>query len=159
MAATDIAPIADHMADLIGALPDMGRVFTYDLWHRDDLADVIVSDIGGTPTARAWWIVGPSLADPEYLTHAQPANAILRPWIWTVQCLEGLDAQNATSVSRLRTNLLAVMDALDADRNMGGSAHRVDPCRVTEAPQIRLMGTWAFAYAELTKVIYTLSAP
>lgn len=148
------------MAALIAALPDIGRVSTHDLWHRDDLADQITSTIDGELVARAWWILGPSLADPEYATHSQPANAILRPWVWQIQCLEGLDAENAESMHTLRANLSAVMDALDADRNMGGSAHRVDPCRVTEPPQIRLLNTgWAFCYAELTKVVYTLSSP
>jgi hypothetical protein len=160
VATADVVPIADHIADLIGALADIGRVYDHDLWHRDDMADLIVSTIDGVPTARAWWIMGPALADPSYLTHSQPANAILRPWAWTVAGLEGLDAEGATAMTTLRGNMLRVIDALDADRNMGGTAHRVEPCRLTDPPQIRqLMTGYAFAYTELTKVVYTLSAP
>jgi hypothetical protein len=158
MAATDVAPIAAHIVSLIEALDDIGRVHAHDLWSRD-LEPLLVSEISGVRTMRAWWVVGPTLVDPSYLTHAQPANAIRRPWLWRIGGIEGLDANDVEAVETMRTNMVRVIDALDADRNMGGTAHRVDPCRLTEPVQLRIIDGWACAYVEIEKVVYTVSSP
>lgn len=160
MAATDVAPIAQRLHDLIAALPDIGLVHLFDLWDRDDVQPLITSEIHGVLTTRAWWISGPQLLEPSYMTQSNPANALLRPWLWRIGGIEGLDAGDNGAMQTMRSNMVAVLDAVDVDRTMGGTAHRVNPARIVEAPQLRLIADrWACAYVEIEKVVFTLSTP
>ena len=160
MAAGDISTITARMVTLVSGLPEIGRVHDHEVWDRDDFHDLVVSTIAGEPVMRAWMIIGPTLADAQYLTQSTPANAILRRWQYQLLGIEGLDERGEHAFSTLRANLLRVMDVLDADRQMGGSAHRSDPSLVVEAPQLRLvLDRYACAYTVATKVIDTLSAP
>lgn len=160
MAAVDIPPIVTRMATLIGAIPAIGRVVEHEVFDRDDWASQLVSTIDGVPTLRGWMITGPTLNEAEYYTQSDPANAIRRSWVYRILGLEGVDAQAATAFATMRANLVAVMDALDADRKMGGTAHQCRPCTLEAPPELRQMGgNAAVVYVELSKIVVTVSSP
>lgn len=160
MASTDITPIVARMVALLEAIPDIGRVLDHEVWDRDDFGPQVTSIIDGVPVMRAWIITGPTLADAAYFTQAQPANAIMRAWQYRIIGIEGLDADASGSTGTQRDQMVAVLDALDADRQMGGTAHRTEVARVDVGPQLRLVAQrYACSYVEITKVVVTVSSP
>ena len=160
MSSADISPIVARMVTLIEGIPDIGRVIDHEVWDRDDFGPQLISVIDGAPVMRAWLITGPTLADSAYYSQSFPANAIMRAWQYRIIGIEGLDPDASLATATQRDQLVAVLDVLDADRQMGGSAHRSEVARVDVGPQIRKVAErYACSYVEITKVIVTLSSP
>lgn len=156
MASTDItAPLARIKA-LIEGIAAIGPVYAFDLFSRTDLSTLIVSEISGTRTMRAWWITGPTMVGKPMVQSA--TGWLERTWLYTIYGIEGL-TDDGTSITTLRAKALAICDALDPDRGLNGTCHRSDP---TSIVVIENRATWAgvgASYAQLTKQVVTLSTP
>lgn len=160
MSTVDISPIVARMVALISTVPNIGAVLDHEAFDRDDWTSQLVTTIDGVPTLRGWMVTGPTLGDAEYYSQSDPANAIRRAWSYRIIGVEGLDYQASTAIATMRDNLVRIMDALDADRKMGGTAHQCEPCKLEAPPELRQIATTAaVVYAEITKIVVTVSSP
>jgi hypothetical protein len=157
MATTDVAPIVEAIAARIELVDDIGIVHRHDPYDHNDLLVSIVSEIAGIPTLRVWWIAGPTM-DSSRIIHTNH-GAIERRWRYQIHGLEGLDASGAC-IEVLRANALAVSDSIDSSVDLGGTAHRSDPCVWVQQPELALSATGvAAARIQLVKTVITLSSP
>ncbi len=156
MAATDIDPVIARIANRIGTVPNIGLVHQFDPFDRDDLRPFVVSTIGGQPVMRAWWISGPTMTSRR-MTQTS-AGYLERTWTYTIRGVEGL-TQDTGPQARLRSNALAITDAIDADRDLNGTCHRTDPCTWQIVENRPLWRGIAVVYAEIRKTVTTLSTP
>lgn|GEM_PF-5182319 len=157
MATTDIAPVVARLVNRIQSVANIGLVWDHDVYNRKDLRASVVSSIGGIPTFRAWCITGPSL-DAKNMVQ-RPGGVIERTWVYTIYGIEGLNA-DGSSILTLRTNALAVCDAIDADPMLNQTVHRSEPCVWRTPPENRT--AWAgigASYMSFDKKVVTLSTP
>lgn len=157
MAATDIAPVVARLVNRIQTVAGIGLVWDHDIYHRKDLRAAVVSSIAGADTLRAWWITGPSL-DARIMVQ-RPGGQIERTWTYTIFGVEGL-SDDGDSITVLRSNALAVCDAIDADPSLGSTVHRSEPCVWRTPPENRV--AWAgigASYMSFSKKVVTLSTP
>lgn len=157
MSANDIVPVIARLKALIETVPDRGPVYSHDIYQRDDLATLIVSEIATVRTLRAWWITGPRM-DSQRLTQVS-AGYIERQWTYEIHGVEGLSA-NGDSLVTLRAKALAATDAIDADIGLSGAAHRSLPCRWRIPPENRALWSGvACSYVVIEKSVITVSTP
>lgn len=157
MATTDIAPVVARLKNRIQTVAAIGLVWDHDIYNRADLRSAVVSKISGVDVLRAWCITGPTL-DARNMVQ-QPGGVIERTWTYTIYGIEGLSA-DGDSIATLRTNALAVCDAIDADPMLGSTVHRSDPCVWRQPPENRT--AWAgiaVSYMSFAKKVVTLSTP
>lgn len=157
MASTDIPGPLGRMVTLVKAITDIGLVWPHDIVNRSDLRPMVVSEISGVPTMRAWWFTGPSMASRPLTSN--PAQHIERQWVWQIHGIEGL-SDTGSSLETLRAKALAVADAIDAEPDLNGTCHRTLPATWTVAPENRL--AWlgiAASYVVISKTVVTLSNP
>lgn len=156
MATADIpAPLA-RMVAIIEALPAIGFVHPYDLYSRKDLRPLIVSEISGQDVLRAWWFSGPTMVGKPMVQTA--GGWCERTWLWTIYGVEGL-TDDGSSLETVRANALAIVDALDADRDLAGSCHRTQPTRLTVLENRAAWSGIGASYVQLAKEVVTLSTP
>lgn len=154
MGALDVSPIVDALVAKIRTVPNCGLVWPHDIYSHDDLRPMLVSPIAGVPTLRAWWITGPTMAGRNLVQ--RPGGHIERTWTYTIHGVEGLSA-SGDSLITLRSNALAVCDAIDADQSYG---HRSEPCAWSTAPENRaLLAGIGVSYVAITKQVVTVSTP
>lgn len=157
MATTDIAPVVARLVNRIQTVPAIGLVWDHDIYSRRDLRSMVVSKIAGVDVFRAWWITGPAL-DAQNMVQ-KPGGVIERTWLYTIFGVEGL-TDDGDSIATLRSNALAVCDAIDADPMLGSTVHRSDPCVWRQPPENRV--AWAgvgASYMSFAKKVVTLSTP
>lgn len=157
MATTDIAPIVARLKNRIQTVANIGLVHDHDIYNRKDLRPSVVSSILGVDTIRAWCITGPTLEAMQLVQ--RPGGEIERTWVYTIYGIEGL-TDDGSSIVTLRSNALAVCDAIDADPMLGSTAHRSEPCVWRTAPENRT--AWAgigVSYMSFAKKVVTLSTP
>jgi hypothetical protein len=157
MAATDVSPVVARIVNRINSVASIGRVWPHDIYAHTDLRSMVVSKIDGVDRLRAWWITGPSMR--SRLAVQAPGGWVERTWTYTIQAVEGL-TETGSSIETLRANMLAVIDALDADPFLAGTVHRSEPCQISTPPQNR--AAWAgiaTSYMSITKTVVTLSTP
>lgn len=157
MATTDITPVVARIKNRIETVTGIGLVWGHDIYNRTDLRPMVVSVIDGTSRLRAWWITGPTLEARQMVQ--RPGGEIERTWAYTIFGVEGL-TDAGDSVITLRTNALAVCDAIDADPMLGSTVHRSEPCVWRTAPENRT--AWAgigASYMSIVKKVVTLSTP
>lgn len=157
MASTDVAPAVARLKALIETVPQIGLVYAHPLYNRDDLSTMLVSDIAGVRTLRAWSIVGPTMAGRNLVQ--RPGGHIERTWTYTIHGYEGL-SPDGDSVVTIRANALAVCDAIDADPDLNGTVHRSQPCTWSVGPQNLL--AWhgvAVTTVQIVKQVTTVSTP
>lgn len=152
----ELTPVVARIVAIIEGLTDIGLVHGHDIYDRDDIAPLLVSTIGGTSTTRAWWITGPSMTGTR--AEQREAGYVRRRWVYTIHGIEGLTA-NGDSIETLRTNAVAVADALDADFDLAGTCHVTDPCRWTSPMNRRYVAGIGCSYVAIEKVVTTLSTP
>lgn len=157
MADTDVAPVVTRLAALIGTVTNIGKVHEHDIYDHDDMRDLVVSTIGGTPTLRAWYVVGPVMAGNR--AEQREAGYVRRRWTYTIHGIEGLDANNTAATATLRDNAVKVMDAIDADFDLNGTCFLTEPCAIVDEPATRLYPVGACAHVAITKPVITLSTP
>jgi hypothetical protein len=159
MAAGDVAPVvARIVADLL-EVPGIGLVFDHDVWDRDDLAPLIVTNIAGANVVRCWWVTGPTL-EATYRTN-QGDGYLERRWTYTVHGIAGDPDGDGTGVNVLRGLGVAVTDALDRDPTFGETVFRKPtPAGWTTAPGMVLLADamWV-AYLVITVPVITLTRP
>lgn len=158
-----VAAISAHIA----AQPNIGLVFDHDPWDRNDIRNVLVSQIGGQTVLRAWWISGPVLA-ADYEDRASGmvsfGGLIARTWTYTIHGVEGLapawpgDTRGpGGDLVTLRANGEAITEALDADMLLGGTCPASDPCSWPTPPAHRTFaGLVAVSYLAIVKRVITL---
>lgn len=157
MATTDIPPVLARIKALIETVPNIGRVFPFPLYNRDDLGTLLVSEIGGARTLRAWAIVGPTMVGRNMVQ--RPGGHIERTWTYTIHGYEGLSAAG-DSIVTVQANALAVCDVLDADPGLNGTVHRSQPCSWTVGPQNGISAAGiALSSVQIVKQVTTLSTP
>lgn len=157
-----LSDVVDRLAALIDQVPGQGMVWKHDPWDRDDIADLVVSDIGGRPTLRAWWISGPT-TDSQWVTPHTPTQ-VARWWEFTVHGVEGLapawegdPREHGGDIVTLRDNLEAVMAEIDADYDLSGTAFDTRPCQVPEEPEHRTFAdVVTVSYVRITKRVLTI---
>ena len=157
MATTDIAPVVARLVNRIQTVANIGLVWDHDIYDRNDLRARVVSVVAGATVMRAWWITGPTMAGVNMVQ--RPGGVIERTWQYTIYGIEGLSADGA-SVVTLRTNALAVCDAIDADPMLGSTVHRSEPSSWNIAPENRV--AWAgiaASFISINKKVVTLSTP
>ncbi len=157
MASTDITPVVNRLVNRIQTVANIGVVWPHDIYDRVDLRSAVVSNIVGVDTLRAWWITGPTLAANNAVQ--LPGGMVQRQWQYTIFGVEGL-TDDGGSIVTLRTNALAVCDAIDADPMLGGTVHRSEPCSWRTPPENRV--AWAgigASFIAITKPVVTLSTP
>ncbi len=162
--------VVAEIVDLIEALPDIGKVFAHDPWDRNDIRNVLVSQIGGQSVLRAWWVSGPVMAATQEDTAAGRdsfGNMPQRTWTYTIHGVEGLapaypgdDRGPGGDIVTLRANAIAVTDALDADVLLGGTVPATLPCSWPNQPAHRsFAGLVAVSYIAIVKSVITLGTP
>lgn len=157
MASTDIAPVVARLKNRIQTVTAIGIVHDHDIYQRKDLRPAVVSKINGVDVMRAWCITGPTLEAQNMVQ--KPGGVIERTWLYTIYGLEGLSA-DGDSIVTLRSNALAVCDAIDADPMLGSTVHRSEPCVWRVAPENR--AAWSgisVSYMSFAKKVVTLSTP
>jgi hypothetical protein len=156
MAAADVSAVTARIRNRIQSVTDVGLVWEHDLFARADLRSMLVSQIGGQPSLRAWWITGPTMTGRRMVT--SPSGLLERTWVYRVCGVEGLD-ESGSSLLTLRNLAVLVSDAIDADPTLANTCHRSQPCNWSVPPENRA----AFAgvgvsYVEISKTVVTLSA-
>lgn len=157
MASTDIAPVIARLKAVIETVPNIGLVYPYPLYNRDDLGSLLVSEIGRVRTLRAWAIVGPTMAGRNMVQ--RPGGHIERTWTYTIHGYEGLSA-DGDSIVTVQANALAICDVIDVDPDLNGTVHRSQPCSWTLGPQNLI--SWhgiALSTVQIVKQVTTLSTP
>ncbi len=170
MTDTVVSPVVAHMVDLIAGLPRIGLTFPHDPWDRNDIANVLVSEIDGRRTLRAWWVSGPVMsATQEDIAAGRDSfgNMPQRTWTYTIHGVEGLAPAYPDDIRgpggdivTLRANAIAVTDALDADVLLGGTVPATLPCSWPNQPAHRsFAGLVAVSYIAIVKSVITLGTP
>lgn len=170
MTDTIIAPVVAAITGHISSLPAIGLVFSHDPWDRNDIRNVVVSQIGGQRVLRAWWVSGPVMVggyqgDAEGF-HSLDTSAI-RTWTYTIHGVEGLapaypgDARGpGGDLVTLRANGEAITLALDGDPLLGDSCAGTEPCSWPAEPVHRTFaGLVAVSYLQILKRVITLDTP
>ena len=156
MATTDItAPLA-RMKTLIEAIPDIGPVYAFDIFSRTDLSTLVVSNIGGAPTLRAWWISGPTMVGRRMVSKS--SGWLERTWRYSIYGIEGL-SENGDSITTVRAFALAVADAIDIEHDLNGSCHRSQPCTFQVLENRAAWAGIGASFVQMNKEIVTLSTP
>lgn len=153
--------MVDRIVSQIQTVDDIGLVFAYDPWDRDDLRNVTVSLINDQPTLRAWWVTGPVMNSESEGPLAD--GELLRSWIYTIHGIEGLapaydgDARGpGGDIVTLRDNAQGVSDALDADPHLGGACALSEPSTWPIQPEHRTFaGVVAVSYVKIAKRVMT----
>jgi hypothetical protein len=157
MGAADITPVVTALTTAIRSVPSIGLVWPHDIYSHDDLRPLIVSNIAGVNVMRAWWITGPTMT-ARNMTQIS-AGHVERSWTYTIHGIEGLSA-DGDSLLTVRTNALAVSDAIDVSAAVEAACHRTQPCTWRTGPENRvLLAGIACSYVELQKQIVTVSTP
>jgi hypothetical protein len=158
MSSSDVTPVIARIKNRIETVSNVGPVYDHDIYARDDLADLIVSSISGTPTLRAWWISGPKM--DAKLVEQRPAGYQHRWWTYTITGIDGIPAGH-DGITTLRGLAVSVADALDADRQLNGTCHRTWPTTWPDGPSYRVIAGVhaAVAWVQLEKRALTLSTP
>lgn len=163
-------PVIDRIAAIIGAVPASGLVYPYDPYDRNDIRNVLTSQIDGQSVLRGWWISGPVM-DSAYQGDAEGLGALdtspQRTWVYTIHGVEGLapawpgDSRGpGGNIVTLRANGEAIMAALDADLHLAGSCAFTKPCEWPEPPTHRIFaGLVVVAYLQIVKRVITLDTP
>lgn len=164
-----VEAVVDAITAHISALPDIGLVFAHDPWDRNDIRNVVVSQIAGQSVLRAWWVSGPVMAagyqgDAE--GHSFDTSAI-RTWTYTIHGVEGLapaypgDTRGpGGDLVTLRTNGETITASLDADPLLDDTCAGTLPCSWPAAPAHRTFaGLVAVSYLQIVKQVVTLDTP
>lgn len=165
-----VSPVVARMVEIIGALPEIGLVFGHDPWDRNDINNVLVSEISARPTLRAWWVSGPTMAatyqgESEGMVSFDTSS--IRTWTYTVHGVEGLapawpddERGPGGDLVTLRANAMAVTTALDADPLLADTCAGTEPCSWPAAPSHRTFaGLVAVSYIQIVKQVITLDTP
>jgi len=157
MAAGDVSAVTARLKNRIQSVANVGLVWEHDVFSRRDLRAMIVSEIGGQPTMRAWWITGPTMTARKAVQ--LPGGMVERVWRYSVHGVHGL-SDTGDSLLTLRNLAVLVADAIDLDETLAGSALRTSPCEWPVAPENRsaFAGVGA-SYVQLSKTVVTLSTP
>jgi hypothetical protein len=167
---TTVSPVVDRVVELIETVPEIGLVFGHDPWDRNDIANVLVSEIAGRRTLRAWWVSGPVMA-AAYQGEAEGFisfdTSSIRTWTYTVHGVEGLapawpedDRGPGGDLVTLRANAMAVTAALDADPLLADTCAGTEPCSWPAPPSHRTFaGLVAVSYIQIVKRVITLDTP
>lgn len=156
MAASDINPVVARIVNRILTVPNIGVVAGNDLFDRDDLGRLVVSNIAGVDRLRAWWVSGPTMTGTR--TTQSSGGHLLRSWSYQIYGVEGLvAADNPQQI--MRANALAVTDAIDLDRDLGGTCHKTDPCSWQTFENRAAWRGIAAVYVQIRKTVHTLSTP
>lgn len=166
MTDTIISPVVSAMVSTISALPEMGMVFSHDPWDRNDIANVLVSEIAARRTLRAWWVSGPVM-DAGFQGETSFETSAIRTWTYTIHGVEGLapawpddDRGPGGDLVTLRANAVALTIALDADYLLGDTCAGTDPCTWPAPPANRTFaGLVAVSYIQIVKRVLTLDTP
>lgn len=164
MSANDIDPVLARIVNRVQSVTNIGPVYSADIWAQDDLSDVVVTTIGGTPKLRAWWVTGPALPEADRIIEIAP-QYLHRWWEYTIHGIEGMPEDVAagdgaeTLMATLRANALAVTDALDASVTLNNTCHRAWPCTWPVRPELRFPIIGLVGYVEIRKRVLTLSTP
>lgn len=157
MATNDISGPLGRMVTLIEALTDIGLVWPHDIMSRKDLRPLVVSEISGVDTMRAWWITGPPMQSRPMTSN--PAAWIERTWTYQIHGIEGL-VETGSSIETLRANALRISDAIDAEPDLNGTCHRTFPSTWSLPPENRsAWGGIGASYVVISKTVITLSTP
>lgn len=158
MSGSDLAPVLARIKARVETVANIGPVYDHDIFARDDLADLIVSDIGAVPTLRVWWITGPTME--AQLAEQRPAGYQHRWWTYRIHGIDGLP-EGHDGITVLRNLALSVSDALDSDRTLNGTCHRTWPTTWSDEPAYTLLPGIGAAVAQVTlaKRVLTLSTP
>lgn len=170
---TDTLPsvVVDEFVSRIEAIEAIGLVHPFPLRDRKDIKELVVSEIDGYRTLRAWWIEGPNV-EAEWLVQMGQAPWITRKWTYEIHGIEGLTPQDAWDlrptggdIVTIRDNAVLVMDALDngADLELGLGYDVVfssSPCQIRQRPfqTTFLDGVLGAAYVVIEKRIETKPA-
>lgn len=156
MASTDITPVVARLKNRIQTISNIGVVHGFDVYSHKDIRPLIVSTIATVETLRAWWITGPIMVGRRA---AQAGGELERSWQYQIHGIEGV-SENGDSIETLRSNALAVSDAIDADFDLNGTCHRTDPCTWRVQPENRqILAGVGVAYVQIVKPVVTLSLP
>lgn len=158
--------IVERMAELISEVPGRGLVWKHDPWDRDDVANLVVSDIEGRPTLRAWWISGPT-TESEWVEGGHPIY-VARWWEFSIHGVEGLapafdgDSRGpGGDIVTLREHMEAVVAAIDGagiDLDIPASVFDSRPCAVPEEPEHRTFAdVVTVSYVRITKRVLTVT--
>jgi hypothetical protein len=157
VASTDITPVVARLVNRVESVADIGLVYPFDIYSRDDLAPLVVSTINGVATLRAWWVTGPTMDGVR--TVQAPGGAIERTWTYSIHGIVGL-TDSGDHIETLRSLALAVTDALDLDMSLGSTCHRTSPCKWRTGPENRtVIASVGVAYVQIDKPVVTLSTP
>lgn len=158
MSSTDIDPVIARIKNRIETVTAVGPVYDHDIYSRDDLADLIVTEISTVPTLRAWWISGPTM--DARLAEQKSQGYQHRWWTYTITGIDGIP-EGHDGITTLRGLALSVSDALDADRQLNGTCHRTWPTTWPVHPAYRVIAELgaAVAWVQLEKRVLTLSTP
>lgn len=157
MSATDISAVVARIKNRIETVPYSGPVYAEDIYARDDLRDMLVSNIAGQDTLRAWWITGPTMSGQR--TTQTSTGYIERHWTYWIHGIEGIRS-DGTTLQALRDMAVLVSDAIDSDLTLGNTCHRTNPCSWPVQPAYRTASdVIVTGYVELMKPVVTLSTP
>jgi len=162
--------VVDAIVDLIRSVPRIGIVFDHDPWDRNDIRNVLMSQIGGQSVLRAWWVSGPTMGAAQEDASADRVsfgNMPMRTWTYTIHGVEGLapaypgDTRGpGGDIVTLRANAVAITDALDEDVLLGGTAPAALPCVWPNQPAHRVFDARVVvSYIQIVKQVITLGTP
>ena len=157
MSSLDIGPVVARLKTRIETVAAVGPVYSEDIYARDDLASMIVSNINGQDMLRAWWITGPTMSGQR--TTQTSTGYIERHWTYWIHGIEGLRA-DGTTLQVLRDLAVLVADAIDSDLTLNNTCHRTGPCSWPVQPAFRTAAdVIVTGYVEMMKPVVTLSTP
>lgn len=154
MPTADVTAVVARLVTLIGSVDDIGLVHGHDIYDREDVRSLIVSDIDGTSTMRAWWVTGPTMSARR--AEQREAGYTRRRWVYTIHGLEGLSA-DGDSIDTLRANAASVSDVVDADFDLAGACHMTEPCAWSKPINRRYVAGMTCSYVEISKPVVTLT--
>lgn len=161
---SDITPVLARIVNRVESVTNIGPVYESDIWAQEDLGDLVVTEISGTRTLRAWWVTGPALPEADRIIEITPLQQH-RWWEYTIHGIEGLpeDVSGTTgaeaAMATLRANAEAVTNALDASVTLNNTCHRAWPCTWPVKPELRVPVIGIVGYVEIRKRVLTLSTP